>query len=148
MATCVRITKNPLDGRRYKIGERVTLVDARAAKLVASGCAELIGPPADSSMFSAMVDCYRKGAPKRAAAPPPKINVRLKAAGKVAGQLRNAGDVVAVDEGKAAMLVAEGLADIPSGVSARFADKVAEFRKLDAFLAKRMGGLQLATLFG
>jgi hypothetical protein len=147
MATSVRITKNPLDGRRYKLGETVTLVDARAAKLVASGCAELVGPPA-SSMFSAMVDCYRKGAPKRAAAPPPKIGVRLKATGTVEGRLRNGGDLVAVTEGRAAMLVAQGLADVPAGASARFAEKVAEFRHAEALQAKRMGGLRLATQFG
>jgi hypothetical protein len=145
MPTSVRITKNPLDGRRYKLGETVTLVDARAAKLVASGCAELVGR-AGSPLFSAMVDCYRK--PGKAAAPSPKINVKLKAAATVAGRLRNAGDLVAVDEGRAAMLVAEGLADAPAGASARFGAKVAEFRRAEAFLTKRMGGLQLATSFG
>ena len=67
---------------------------------------------------------------------------------RVAGQFRQAGDVVAVDEGRAAMLVAEGLADAPAGVSARFADRVAECRRVEAFLSRRMGGLQLATLFG
>jgi len=145
MATAVRILKSPPGGRRYRTGETVILPDPVAAKLVATGCGEPTGRAA-SPLFSAMVDCFRNATPKRAAAPLPKINVRLKAAATVGGQLRNAGALVAVDEGRAAMLVARGMADIPSGVSPRFADKVADSRRFDAFLTARGSGLQLGTM--
>lgn len=85
MATSVRILKSPPDGRRHRAGETVTLPDPVGAKLVASGCAEVIGRAASAS-FSMMVDCFRKdgkgpAAPaKRAAAPLPKVSVRLKGA--------------------------------------------------------------------
>jgi len=141
MPASVRITRHPQDGRRYRVGETVTLPDPVAAKLVAGGFAELTGRSA-SPQFSAMVACFGK----RPSPPPAKVTVRMKAASRVAGTPRVAGDLVVVDESRAAMLVAEGLVDTPAGVSAQFRAKVAEFRKLDAFMARRLGGLQLATL--
>jgi hypothetical protein len=169
MPTRVRITRHPHDGRRYQVGETVTLADPTAAKLVATGCAELVGRSANPR-FAEFVASFSKAGkgpaakpytapmgfdalspraapkPKLPAAKLPPVSVKLKAAAKVAGRPRNAGDLVVVDENRAAMLVAQGLADAPAKASPRFGEKVAEFRQFDAFMKKRREGITLATL--
>lgn len=61
MPTSVRIKSHPLDGRKYRLGEVVSVPDPVAAKLLAGGHAELAKPGSASPELKSMVAAFRDG---------------------------------------------------------------------------------------